>query len=65
MRASVGDRLHIFGNKVGTADRVAEIIEVRGGGGAPPYRVRFPDGRETLVYPGPDSVIKTPDGEVR
>lgn len=65
MQASVGDRLHVHGNKVGTADRVAEIIEVRGTGGNPPYRVRFPDGRETLVYPGPDSVIESPEGRVR
>ena len=65
MQATVGDRLHVHGRKVGTADRVGEIIEVRGAGGTPPYRVRFPDGRETLVYPGPDCVIETPEGKVR
>lgn len=65
MQASVGDRLHVHGRKVGTTDRVAEIIEVQGEHGEPPYRVRFPDGRETLVFPGPDSVVETPDGQVR
>jgi hypothetical protein len=65
MHATVGDRLHVHGSKVGATDRVAEIIEVRGERGTPPYWVRFPDGRETLVYPGPDSVIETPDGQVR
>ncbi|HEY8473911.1 MAG TPA: DUF1918 domain-containing protein [Natronosporangium sp.] len=65
MQAAVGDRLHMLGNKVGSTDRVAEIIEVRGDRGAPPYRVRFPDGRETLVFPGPDSVIETAEGTVR
>ncbi|QSB15578.1 DUF1918 domain-containing protein [Natronosporangium hydrolyticum] len=65
MQASVGDRLHVHGNKVGNADKVAEIIEVRGKGGAPPYWVRFPDGRESLVFPGPDSVVETAEGRVR
>jgi hypothetical protein len=65
MQATVGDRLHVHGRTVGSADREAEIIEVRGKDGQPPYLVRFPDGRETLVYPGPDSVIKTPEGQVR
>jgi hypothetical protein len=65
MQATVGDRLHVHGRKVGNADQVAEIIEVRGERGGPPYRVRFPDGRETLVFPGPDSVVETPEGQVR
>jgi hypothetical protein len=65
MQATVGDRLHVHGRRVGTSDRVAEIIEVRGEQGGPPYRVRFPDGRESLMFPGPDSVIETPEGQVR
>ncbi len=60
MQASVGDRLHVHSRTVGTKDRVAEIIEVRGGGGRPPYLVRFPDGHESLVYPGPDCVVEPP-----
>lgn len=59
MHASVGDRLHVHGRNVGNADQLAEIIEVRGAEGAPPYLVRYPDGRETLVFPGPDSVVET------
>ena len=65
MRATVGDRLHVHGSKVGETDKVAEIIEVRGEQGGPPYWVRFPDGRETLIYPGPDSVVESPEGTVR
>jgi hypothetical protein len=65
MQAQVGDRLHVHGRTVGDTDRVAEIIEVRGERGAPPYLVRFPDGRENLVYPGPDSVVETPEGKVK
>ena len=58
MQAAVGDRLHVHSNSVGARDRVGEIVEVRGDAGAPPYRVRFDDGHETLVYPGPDCVIE-------
>ena len=58
MQAAVGDRLLVHGRTVGTRDRVGEIIEVRGNNGAPPYVVRFSDGHESLVYPGPDCVIE-------
>jgi hypothetical protein len=58
MQATVGDRLHVHGRTVGTQDRVGEIIEVRGERGRPPYLVRFPDGQENLVFPGPDCVIE-------
>jgi len=61
MHASVGDRLHIHGRAVGNPDQLAEIVEVRGTDGTPPYLVRFPDGRERLVFPGPDCIVeKTP-----
>ncbi|TDD79811.1 DUF1918 domain-containing protein [Actinomadura rubrisoli] len=59
MNASIGDRLHVHGNVVGQADRQGEIIEVRGPDGDPPYVVRFDDGREALVYPGPDAVVES------
>jgi hypothetical protein len=58
MQATIGDRLHVHSNAVGASDRVGEILEVRGANGAPPYRVRYPDGHESLVYPGPDCVIE-------
>lgn len=58
MRAKVGDRLHVFGHTVGERDRIGEIIEVRGTDGGPPYLVRFDDGQERLVFPGPDAVVK-------
>ncbi len=61
MQASVGDRILVHGNVVGQADRQGEIIEVRGPGGSPPYVVRFDDGHETLVYPGPDAIIESQD----
>ncbi len=58
MHAQVGERLLIHGRKVGAVEVEAEIIEVRGGDGAPPYLVRFPDGHESLMFPGPDCVVK-------
>ena len=58
MQATVGDRLHVHAKIVGQKDRYAEIIEVRGANGTPPYLVRFPDGHESLLYPGPDCVVE-------
>jgi hypothetical protein len=57
MLAAVGDRLVVHGNAVGNPDRRGEIIEVRGPEGAPPYVVRFDDGRTGLVFPGPDAIV--------
>ncbi|MFF0547114.1 DUF1918 domain-containing protein [Nocardia thailandica] len=61
MHATVGDRLVVHSRVVGRADQTGEIVEVHGSEGAPPYRVRFQDGHEGLVYPGPDCVILPPD----
>ncbi|MGY4103252.1 DUF1918 domain-containing protein [Nocardia sp. R16R-3T] len=58
MMANVGDRLLVHGHVVGQGDRHGEIVEVRGPQGAPPYVVRFDDGHESLVYPGPDAIIE-------
>lgn len=60
MQANVGDRLHVHGFKVGSADKVGQILEVRGDGGKPPYVVRFDDGHEALIFPGPDAVVEPP-----
>ncbi|MEU8510836.1 DUF1918 domain-containing protein [Kitasatospora sp. NPDC059722] len=58
MHAAVGDQLHIHSRSVGMTDQKGEIIEVRGTNGEPPYVVRFEDGHEGLVYPGPDCNIE-------
>ncbi|WP_035794082.1 DUF1918 domain-containing protein [Kitasatospora mediocidica] len=60
MQATVGDRLHIHSRAVGIVDRTGEIIEVHGQDGEPPYLVRFDDGHESLVFPGPDSTVEHP-----
>jgi hypothetical protein len=59
MQATVGDRLHVHGRTVGERDQMCEIVEVRGTDGSPPYLVRYPDGHETLVFPGPDAVVES------
>ncbi|MFG3249192.1 DUF1918 domain-containing protein [Streptomyces sp. NPDC048187] len=58
MHAITGDQLVQHGRVVGEHDKVAEIVEVMGRDGAPPYRVRFEDGHEAVCSPGPDSEIR-------
>lgn len=58
MQASVGDRIVTHGRTVGQRDRTAEITEVLGEDGRPPYRVRFDDGHESVMSPGPDSIVQ-------
>ncbi|MCW7940972.1 hypothetical protein AAW14_02615 [Streptomyces hygroscopicus] len=61
MHATVGDKLVQHGRVVGQHDKVAEIVEVMGAEGTPPYRVRFQDGQEAVCCPGPDSEIRHKD----
>ncbi|WP_331744943.1 DUF1918 domain-containing protein (plasmid) [Streptomyces sp. NBC_01136] len=58
MHASKGDRLVVHGRTVGGGDHVVEIVEVLGPNGSPPYRVRAANGHETIMSPGPDSVVQ-------
>jgi len=57
VQAATGDRLHFPGNVVGVPDHTAVILEA-GGEGGPPYRVRYEDGREAVVYPGADAWVE-------
>ncbi|HWG02469.1 MAG TPA: DUF1918 domain-containing protein [Trebonia sp.] len=58
MEATIGDRIRIRGKNVGHPDRHGEIVAVHGDKGEPPYLVRFEDGHELLLFPGPDAVIE-------
>lgn len=58
MRAQVGDRLVVRSSRAGEPDREAEVIEVRGSDGSPPYLVRWRDGHESLFFPSSDTVVK-------
>ena len=54
---AAGDRLVVHAHHQGQPERDAEILEVLGVGG-PPYRVRWDDGRESIIFPGPDVFIE-------
>lgn len=59
MKASAGDRLIIKSHHSGEPDRDAEILEVRGADGGPPYVVRWEDtGHESLFFPGSDALVQ-------
>ena len=61
MHAAVGDRLVMHSRHVGEREKVAEIIEVRGADGTPPFLVRWIDtDHEALVFPGPDATVERP-----
>jgi hypothetical protein len=56
-QTAAGDRLVVRAHHLGEPERDAEILEVLGTNGAPPYRVRWDDGHESVVYPGSDVYI--------
>lgn len=61
MHASAGDRIVIHGHRIGQPDRDAEVLEVRGDHGEPPYVVRWGDsGHEALFFPGSDASVEHP-----
>ena len=64
MKAVVGDLLRIRGHHIGEPDRDAEILEVRGEDGAPPFLVRWEDGHVGLMFPESDAeVVHVGDAE--
>jgi hypothetical protein len=52
MRAMIGDRLVVRGVHGSESTKEAVILAVEGEDGAPPYRVRWDDGREGVFVPG-------------
>lgn len=62
MKAAAGDKLHVHSATTGRPEQIADITEVRGTDGDPPYQVRFPDGHEALMYPGPDCSVEHSGG---
>lgn len=65
MKAHVGDRLILEASHIDEPRRIGVIQEIHDPGGKPPYLVRWLDGHETLVFPGPDARVEpsatTPD----
>ena len=63
MQAAIGDRIVVKGHHVGEPDRDAQVLEVQGPDGAPPYVVRWAqDGHEGLYFPGTDASV-VPGGD--
>jgi Domain of unknown function (DUF1918) len=60
MQAQIGDRVHVHSQTIGVHDQVGEILEVRSTNGLPPYLVKFNDGHQGLIFPGPGAVIEHP-----
>lgn len=61
MKANVGDKLIVEGTRGGDIRRAGIIVGVEHRDGTPPYRVRWLDnGRESLVFPGPDARVVVP-----
>lgn len=59
MKATVGDQIIVRGHRIRDPERDAEILEVRGDDGGPPYLVRWSDdGHESLFFPGTDAFIR-------
>jgi len=58
--AGVGDLVEVVGHRVGDAARYGEILEVLGEPTHPHFRVRWEDGRDSLLYAGSDIVISRP-----
>ena len=58
LHAAAGDRIIVHGTHVDDPTRDAEVLEVRGDNGEPPYVVRWDDtGQEAFFFPGPDAVV--------
>jgi hypothetical protein len=49
----------VSAHRVGEHARTGEILEILGGPGHEHYRVRWEDGREAVVSPSSDAVVRT------
>lgn len=57
MRARAGDHIILAGEHVDEPTRSGEVLDC-GPDGGPPYTVRWEDGHESTIYPGPGAVLK-------
>jgi hypothetical protein len=57
MRARPGDRIVLAAPHTSEATRDGDVLEARGPDGGPPYVVRWSDGHEGLLYPGPGALL--------
>ena len=57
MQAEIGDLLVVESRAAEVHRREGDILEVHGDDGRPPYVVKWHDGAQGLVYPGPDAHV--------
>jgi hypothetical protein len=57
-RPRAGDVVEVDGRRVGDTGRLGEILETLGERGHERLRVRWEDGRESVLYPGGDVRIR-------
>ena len=57
MKAKPGDRIVIAPTTINGVVRDGEVLEARGPDGTPPFRVRWSDGHEGIIYPGVGATI--------
>jgi hypothetical protein len=57
------DRIWVDSHAVRGTRRAGEIVEVLGAPDRPRYRVRWEDGRETIIYPGSDASVSLAGAE--
>jgi hypothetical protein len=57
MQAKIGDVLVVESNAAEVHRREGDIVEVHGDDGRPPYVVKWHDGPQGLVFPGPDAHV--------
>jgi hypothetical protein len=55
--AQVGDEVSVESHRLRGSRRTGTIVETMGSPGHPYFRVRWSDGRETVLHPGPDAVL--------
>ena len=59
LQGSPGDQLVVRGHRTGEPERDAQILEVLGEDGAPPFTVRWTDdGHVSRVYPSSDIYVR-------
>ncbi len=59
----MGDRIVVASGVVGGAVRDGVVVGCEHDDGSPPYRVRWSDTQEeSLVFPGPDTLVRRDDG---
>jgi hypothetical protein len=63
MRAKPGDHIILAGELVNQPVRAGEVLEARGSDGGPPYVVRWEDGHESTMFPGPGAALLVTGGE--